>query len=369
VKNRGIDLGLLGVILALLGLGVVMVYSASTGEASRLGVSSTYFLVQHLKKMVIGMAAFLVGMAISPEGWRKAARPFFFFSVFLMLLMLLTPLGIAENGATRWMSLKGFRFQPSELMRIGFVLFLALKLEEVGEELQDYRRSLLPALALTGVAAGLVLAQPNMSMALIIVATALGMLHGAGLRMKQLFATGAAVIPLAGVGIILEPYRMKRVLSFLSPDETSPAAHQSLHAMLGLGHGGLWGTGLGRSTEKLGYLPMANTDTIFAILGEELGFLGTAAVLILFGILLYKGIAIAMSRTDLFQSLVALGITLGVAANLFIHIGVCTRFGPTTGQPLPLVSYGGTNLILTLLALGILVGLSGRPGHPVRVQP
>ncbi len=359
-RQQGIDWFLLGSVVALLFLGIVLVYSSSSHQAMVQDRSTFFFLAQHLKKLVVGFVVMGIGLLLSPKVWKSLARPLFVISILFLLLLLFSPLGISINGARRWLDL-GVRFQPAELAKIAFVFFLALKLAENQEKIREFKEGIVPAVVITSILFVLLISQPNFSMAIAICAIAASMLYIAGCRKSHFALLGVIAIPVIGLIGTLKPYRMKRILSFLNPGESSAADYQQAQALLSLGNGGLFGTGLGSGTQKLGYLPMASTDTIFAILGEELGFIGSFVLLALFAVLIWRGFAIARRQEDLFFTLVAVGLVVSIAINVFVHVGVCTRLGPPTGQPLPLVSYGGTNLFATMFSCGILLKMSRPP--------
>lgn len=358
MKTLKFDMWLALSILLLVGVGTAIIYSSSGPYADMRGLATSTYMTAHLKKVIIGFVALMVGLSIPPLAWLRLARPMYILSVFLLIFLLIGGSGQTLNGAKRWISLGGFAFQPSELAKFSMIFLLAFKLSINKENLSDYKVGLIAPLALVGILFSLILIQPNYSTASTILIVALIMMYAAGTQIKHFIYCFVVGIPIVGVLAISSPYRMKRILAFFDPSANVNSSYQQLQSLMSLGNGGIFGTGLGEGTQKLGYLPMPFTDTIFAMVGEEMGFIGTLSVILLFGLLAYRGIKIAREQESTFLSLVALGITLSLAVNAFVHIGVCTKLLPPTGQPLPLISYGGTNLIMNLFALGVLLAIS-----------
>ncbi len=350
-------------ILMLVGFGVVVIYSSSGPFAESRGLAANTYVVAHIKKVALGFFVMALGMAMPVEWLRKITRPFFIGCLILLVLLLVTHMGITLNGAKRWMRIAGFEFQPSELAKFATILMISLKLEELKPVMHDFKQGFLKPLILLGMVFGLIILQPNYSMASIIAGISLVLIFAAGAKVKHMGMLMTAGLPFMGVLAISQAYRLKRVLSFLNPEENAASSYQQMQSLISLGNGGMVGTGLGAGTQKLGYLPMPFTDMIYAMIGEELGLVGTTLVLSFFGILIYRGINVSMSKRDTFESLVALGLTLSVTFNVFLHIGVCIALLPPTGQPLPLISYGGSSLIMNLFAMGILLGLSRRENY------
>jgi len=350
------DAVLLGAILLLVGIGIVIIYSSSGPFALSRDLPPSYFMVSHIKKVVAGFVFLALGMTVDHKIWLNMARVLFLLSIFLLIAVLIK--GVAAHGATRWISIAGFEFQPSEFVKISVIFLLAAKLSAMRDEVEDFKAGFLRPMILVGVVFALILAQPNYSTASAILFVSVVMLFAAGVPVKNLLLLGLAGLPAMGVLAISSPYRMKRVLALLNPAANENSSYQQMQSLISLGNGGLFGTGLGESTQKLGYLPMPFTDTIYAILGEELGFVGSTIVLLLFGVIIWRGIRIASRSHSRFGMLLALAITTAISFNVFMHVGVCTRLLPPTGQPLPLISFGGTNLVMNLFALGVLLNIS-----------
>lgn len=343
-------------VLLLLGVGAVVIYSGSGPLAESKHLPASYFMISHLKKIVLGLICMGIGLRVDHQIWVKFARPFFYVSILLLVGVLV--LGFAAHGATRWLSIGGFDFQPSEIMKISIIFLLAAKLAEAGEDIQNFKIGFVRPLILVGLVFLLIILQPNYSMATSIFFVCVVMMFAAGTQVKHLALLGLAAIPAVVVLAITSSYRLKRVMAFMDPTGHTGSSYQQLQSLISLGNGGLFGTGLGQGTQKLGYLPMPFTDTIYAILGEEMGFLGTTLVLGLFLIVMWRGYMIARHSTSRFGRNVAVALTTALGLNVFMHVGVCTRILPATGQPLPLVSFGGSSLLMNLFAMGVLLNLS-----------
>ncbi len=357
MKSLRIDIFLLLGILALVGFGIVIIYSSSAAFAQTRGLPDSFYLVNHIKKVIIGFAAFLIGLSVPYKTWEKAARPVMLLAI--LLLCVVITMGLSAHGARRWIAFASFGLQPSELAKVAMVFFLARLLTEKTDVMQYFGKGFLASLAISLLTFLLILKQPNYSTAATVLAISVAMVFAGGCRVAHLISVGLVAVPALGALMVSSPYRMKRVMAFLHPESNPISSYQSLQALISLGNGGFLGTGLGTSTQKLGYLPMPFTDTIFSILGEELGLLGTSLCLALFALVIWRGLRVAYFCPDRFGSLCAVGIVVSLAVNVIMHVGVCAKFFPTTGQPLPFVSYGGTSLCAGLFAMGVLLNISG----------
>lgn len=358
MRSLKLDLWLLTGVLALVGLGVVIIYSSSTAYAESRGLPESFYLVHHIKKVLIGFVVFLVGMTVPYKFWEKWARPVMVLALLLLVFLIASSMVGKVNGAKRWISIASFGLQPSELAKVGIIFFLARLLAAKVQDMHHFARGFLASLAMACITFALILKQPNYSTAATVLAIAVAMVFAGGCRISHLFIAGGVGVPAMLALMFSSPYRAKRVMAFLHPDLNPASSYQSLQSLISLGNGGFFGTGLGTSTQKLGFLPMPFTDTIFAVLGEELGYIGTATCILLFGVVVWRGLRTAYWCPDRFGSLVALGATVSVAVNVIMHVGVCAKFFPTTGQPLPFVSYGGTSLCTALFLMGVLLNIS-----------
>ena len=357
MKRLRIDIFLLLGVLALVGFGIVIIYSSSAAFAQGRGLPDSFYLVNHIKKVIIGFIAFLIGISVPYKTWEKTARPVMYLAAGLLLFVAL--MGVSAHGAKRWISFASFGLQPSELAKVAMVFFLAKILTDKAEVMHKLGQGFFASLAFSFVVFLLILKQPNYSTAATVMAITVAMVFAGGCRIRHMVGLALVAVPALGALMISSPYRLKRVMAFLHPENNLASSYQSLQALISLGNGGIFGTGLGTSTQKLGYLPMPFTDTIFSILGEELGLMGTLLCLSLFALVVWRGLRVAFHCPDRFGSLVALGVTISLSVNVFMHVGVCAKVFPTTGQVLPFVSYGGTSLVASLFAMGVLLNISG----------
>ncbi len=356
---RKVDIVFMLCTFALVGLGIVIIYSSSGAYAESRGLSSSFYLITHLKKVLIAFLALFAGLSINYRSWEKLARPMFFLALGLLLFLVTSSSITGVHGAKRWISIASFGLQPSELAKLALIFFLARLLTKKEDVLHRFKEGLLSSLIMVAIVFVLVMAQPDYSTALTIASIAAVLIFAAGARISHLLSLSLILVPILGYLMLSSPYRLRRVMAFLHPEDNMADSYQSLQALISLGNGGIFGTGLGTSTQKLGYLPMPFTDTIFSILGEEAGFAGTTICLFLFGIIIWRGLSISYQCPDKFGSLVALGITTSIGVNVIMHVGVCAGFFPTTGQPLPFVSFGGTALCVTMFLSGVILNISG----------
>jgi len=357
-RAGSIDFGLLLSVLVLLSMGIIMVFSASAVTAANNLGDAFYFLKRQLTWAGLGLAGMGALMRMPYTIFRRLANPLL--GVSLVLLVLVLIIGISAKGSSRWLGVGSLSFQPSEVIKLTMVIFLAARLAEDSRRLgSSFVRGLGPYLLLIFLVCGLILAQPDLGTAIAIAGTSYLLLVAAGAERNHLlvlFLAGLAVVALA---IIIAPYRMARFTAFLNPwADPQGKGYQTIQSLLALGSGGPFGTGLGQGRQKLYYVPEEHTDFIFAILGEELGFIGTALVVAAFSLLLWRGFRTAMKAPDAFGSLLAAGITIMITLQALINMGIVTGLLPVTGITLPLVSYGGSSLIFTLAGIGILLNIS-----------
>jgi cell division protein FtsW len=348
--------------VALCVIGSVMVFSASAVTAREQYGSAYYFLLRQLVWFALGLAGMFVLMNFD---YRKLRQPRVVFPfLFAVLIMLVGVYFLSVSHAThRWFRLGPVSFQPSELAKLAVILYLAWLLEMRSRPnsfgVNDVRHTLAPALGLVALMLGLVVLEPDLGTALEIFLIAFGMLFTAGLSEKYIFASGAAVVPAVYMAVVHVSYRYERVMAFLHP-ESDPQGRgfQLVQSLIAVGSGGFFGVGLMESKQKLFYLPEAHTDFIFAVLCEELGFIGGAIVLILFAAYAWRGLRAAFRAPDDFGRYLAAGITMMVATQALINLGVVLGMMPTKGIPLPFISYGGSSLFVMLLATGVLLNIS-----------
>ncbi|MCF6460004.1 putative lipid II flippase FtsW [Clostridium sp. Cult3] len=360
VKKRAPDFTLLLATLLLVFVGIIMVFSSSWPEGIKTFNDGYHFLKKQLIAAGLGLVALLFFMNFDYRRLKRMSWLIFIVSI-LSGILIFTPLGVTRKGARRWINLGFTTFMPSDIIKLGSIIFLAAFLAKKKEKIKDFTEGLIPALAIIGVSCGMIYFQKDLSTTVTLGATLVSMLFVAGMKMSHMFL----LIIMAGLGLFKaitdeeNRYRMKRVTSFLDPfADKSDTGWQAVQSLYALGSGGLFGLGLGKSRQKFFYIPEPHNDFIFAIIGEELGFLGALTVIMLFFLLIWRGIRIALNVEDLFGCLLATGIVALITIQSLIHIAVVTSSIPPTGIPLPFVSYGGTSLILYMSAIGILLNIS-----------
>ncbi len=345
---------------SLLGLGLVMILSASSVASFANYGSSYLFFKKQLLWAAIGGASFIVFSRLDYRHLKGVGYPAYAL-VFILLLAVLVPgVGITTGGSSRWLGAGPFTFQPSELAKLALVLFAADVFSRKKESsLREFTHTALPLVPALGGLTVLVIAQPDLGTTLLLGSIALGMLFVAGAPLGYVTIIGGAGGALAGFAALSAPYRRERVLSFLNPwSDPLDTGYQAIQSMFALGSGGWFGVGIGASRQKWLYIPNAHTDFIVAIIGEETGLIGTSVVLGLFAFIAYLGIRIARNAPDRFGTLLASGITIWITVQALVNIGAVTASLPITGVPLPLVSFGGSSLVVSLIAMGILVSIA-----------
>ncbi len=359
VKKTTPDFILVIVILALLSLGLIMVYSASAVWADYRFDDSFYFAKRQLLFAIIGLIAMFFIMNIDYWTWRSWSKVILITCFVLLIAVLIPGIGNVRNGSRSWIGVGAFSIQPSEFMKLAMIIYLAKFLSENQKNITSFKKGLVPSLGLVFTAFALIMLQPDLGTGTVMIATCLIMIFVSGARIAHFIGLG--LIGLAGfVGLIAAaPYRIKRITAFLDPwEDPLGSGFQTIQSLYAIGPGGLFGLGLGQSRQKFFYLPEPQTDFIFAILVEELGFIGGAFVLLLFALLLWRGIRTALNAPDLYGSFLAVGIISMVAFQVMINIGVVINLIPVTGITLPFFSYGGSSLTLMLMAMGILLNIS-----------
>lgn len=358
-KKKQIDIGLLVTIFILLALGLIMVLSASAPSALTYEGDSYFYFKSQLLNAVIGIIGMTIISFIDYRIYKgKIADLAIIGSIVLLALVLVPGVGQTIKGATRWIKI-GISFQPSEIMKIALIIFLAAKLSKDPKKNKKFFKGILPILAVIGVICVLLYKEPHMSAIGIVCMVSAVMIFVGGMQMKQIMIAAPPILIVGIIYLLQEPYRVKRLVGFLNPwDDLLDSGWQAVQALYAVGSGGLFGVGLGNSTQKYMYIPEPHNDFIFAILSEELGFIGAISVIALFGVFIWRGITIAMKAPDMFGSLLAVGITSLVAIQALLNIAIVCALFPVTGIPLPFFSYGGTALIILLCSCGILLNIS-----------
>lgn len=360
-----IDPVLLWVVLGLTALGVVMVYSASAVLAERDLGDSTYYLRRQLMNAGLGLGLLLLGLYMGYQRFSRLAYPLLLVSVLLLVLVFVPGLSGVGGHSTRWIRLGLMNFQPTELAKVCFVLYLASSLTRKRESIRVFSVGFLPHAVVSGVFGILLLAQPDFGSALTLLLIMFLMLFVAGTRVSFILGAALMALPLAYFLIAGSGYRMRRMLAFLDPwADRYDTGYQITESLMSLGAGGVTGVGLGAGRHKLGYLPAIHTDFIFSQIGEELGLCGAALVVLCFGVIVWRGLRAAFRAPDLFGTYVAFGLTALIGLEALINIGVVTGLLPTKGLTLPLVSYGGSSMICTMFAIGILLDVSAAGQAP-----
>ncbi len=346
---------LLGTVVALCLLGLIMVLSASSVDSVRARGDAWSVSIRQALWVAAGLAALLATSAVDYSFWRRLVNPLLIASIALLVLVLVPGIGITAGGSTRWLGIGGFRFQPSELAKLALLLFGADLLARRQYQIANSKASLRPVLIVTGILSLLILLQPDMGTALILVVISLTLLFVSGIPMRPLVGLGVATMVFAMVVAVVSPYRRARLVSYLDPfADATGGGYQVAQSLVALGTGSFKGIGFGASRAKWGFLPNAHTDFIFAIIGEELGLAGTLLVVVAFAVIAIIGFGAAMKATDRFGALLAAGITAWIVGQALLNMGAVTGALPVTGVPLPFVSFGGSAMVVTLAAVGIL---------------
>jgi cell division protein FtsW len=350
----------MGITVAVLVLvGIVMVFSSSAVYALEKYNDSYYFLKRQAVWCLLGTGVLLVVKKMDYRKLQQHTYPIMLATFLLLLAVMFPQVSKEVGGARRWLTLGGFSFQPSELAKFALVLFIAKSLVKRADKLRDFAYGYLPNLVVLGFFFVPILFQPDFGTAVIICMVTFTMLFVAGLRKKFLFLSVLALIPFIASAVLSAEYRTRRIISFLDPwQDPSNAGFQAIQSFYAFGRGGYWGTGLGASHQKLFYLPEAHTDFIFSVIGEELGFLGTTAIVLLFSILIWRGFVTACRAKDPFGTHLATGLTLLIGFQAFINLGVTVGLLPTKGLTLPFISMGGSSMLITMLSVGILLNIS-----------
>ena len=347
-------------VFALIVFGLVMIASAGVAySVTRFG-EPYYFLKRQLFFGVLpGLAILYLTSKINYKFWRQMAVPFFMLSVIFLILVFVPGFGAKIYGASRWLKLGSFSFQPSEMLKLSLVLYLAAWLEGRREKVKDFFEGFAPFLAILGLVSFLLIKQPDIGTLCAIIAIALPMFFISGASLVHLCVMGGGGVLLMMLLIKLEPYRMDRLLVFLHPEmDPRGIGYQINQAVLAIGSGGIFGVGLGKSLQKFNYLPEPVGDSIFAIIGEELGLIGATVLILLLLFLAARGLRIAKRAPDKFSQLVAAGIISWIIFQSFINIAAISGLIPLTGVPLPFVSYGGTSMVFLMAGIGILLNIS-----------
>lgn len=358
-KPGKVDYTLAIVVFALVVIGLVMISSASVVISYEISGENYFFLKKQLLFSAIGLVAWIVFTIVDYRFWRKFALHLMILALILLAIVLLPYFSSEAHGANRWIALGPINFQPSEFAKLAILIYLAGWLARRKEQVSSLFRGFLPFVIIIAVVIFLIMMEPDLGTATILAATASIVFFMAGANLVYLVLGGGLGLFVILSLILSAPYRLSRFLSFLNPSaDPQGAGYQIRNALIAIGSGGLWGLGFGNSRQKYLYLPEAHTDSIFAVIVEEMGFLRAAVIIVLFVILAYRGYKIAKEAPDDFGRLLAVGITSWFIIQAFINLSAMLGLIPITGIPLPFISYGGSSLIISLAAVGILLNIS-----------
>ncbi len=351
---------LLGAVLALVGFGLVMVYSASAITAQdRLG-DSFYFLKRQAIAAGLGLVAMAVAMRLGYRRMARLAYPLLFLSVILLVVVLLPGVGTVVGGAKRWLRVPGLSLQPAEVAKVAWVIYLAYSLAKKREKVRSFSVGFVPHLGVAALLVALCMAEPDFGSSVALLFLMFVMLFAAGAKLSYLLGAVLAAIPFAWAAIASSPYRMKRITAFLDPwANRQGSGYQVAESLMSIGSGGVTGLGLGDGRQKLFYLPEAHTDFIFSIIGEELGLIGVALLMALYGVIVWRGVRAALGAAEPFGTYLGLGLTSLVAFQALVNMAVAMGLVPTKGLTLPFISYGGSSLVMLMGAAGLLLSISG----------
>lgn len=358
-SRKNPDFVLILMVLILLGIGIVMVFSSSAVWAFYKHKDSFYFLKRQTLWGLIGLSGMIFFMNYDYWHLKRYSKIIILSVIVLLILVLIPGIGVELNYARRWIGIGSFTVQPSEMAKLGMIIYVASSISNKRDKIESIFQGILPFLIVLGIVSALILKQPDLSTVVVICGTVFIMIFAAGARIFHLLGLILTGLPLIMYLIMSEEYRWKRLMSFLNPwSDSLDTGYHIIQSLYALGSGGVLGLGLGKSRQKFFYLPEPQTDFIFSILGEELGFIGGAAVIILFMVLLWRGFRIAIKAPDYFGTMLAIGITASIGLQTFINLAVVTASMPVTGIPLPFISFGGSSLIPTLMGIGILLNIS-----------
>ena len=356
---RRTDLPLLVVTLVLVTIGLGMLYSTSAIMAQDRYDDSLYFLKRQLMWAGLGLVAMWVAASVPYPAQRRLALPAMGFMLLLLVMVLVA--GKKVGGAQRWLALGPFSFQPSEFAKYVLIMYVARVLAANSHRAESLIHTYLPNVIMMGLVFGLVMLQPDLGTAVVLVASAGLILLIAGVPWQYLALTAAGILPFLWYKLFFAGYNLNRVLAFLQPwKDPQGIGYQIVQAHKALGRGGWAGVGLGQSQQKLFYLPESHTDFIFAIIGEELGLLGAFVLIVLFVVLLWRILNIAVRCNEPFGIYLGLGIFVSLALQITMNLGVVSGLLPTKGMPLPFISHGGSNLLISMLAVGTMLNIAGR---------
>ncbi len=356
------DVTLLFPVLFLVGIGIVMIYSASSALALKKFGNDYFFLKKQGIFAIAGIVVLVVCRHVPYPWYRSLAYPLVFAALALLAAIHVSPWGYSAGGSARWLRFGAFSFQPSEFARLALVIYLAYSLSKKTDHIREFSIGFVPHVVMYAAFALLILYEPDFGSVVILGAVTWIMLFVGGVRLLHLSSALLLLLPAAVLFMMDAKYRMRRLISFMDPwAYPGDEGYQIIHSLLAFGSGGIWGVGLGNGYQKLFYLPEPHTDFIFSIVGEELGLVGVLAILGLYGLIVWRGIRIALKTVDPFGAYLAAGLTVALGLQVFVNMGVTLGLLPTKGLALPFLSYGGSSLLLNMASIGILMSIEASP--------
>jgi len=357
-------------VLLLVGFGLVMIYSASSALALKSYSNDLYFLKKQLIAAAIGAVA-MFSLSLMPLHWlRRFCYPAIATAVVALLAVKFSPWGHQAGGAMRWLRIGPLSFQPAEAARLALILFMAYSLSKKQDCIDQFSIGVLPHAAVFGLLAGLIAIQPDFGSVVLLAVITWIMMFAGGVPIRHLALPMVVLAPLGYLYMIGADYRLERLTSFRNPwQDASNSGYQIVHSLMAFGSGGIWGSGVGNSYQKLFYLPEPHTDFIFSVIGEETGLMGVMAILALYLLIFWRGLLIARQTPDAFGGMLAVGLTTSIILQVCVNMGVALGLLPTKGLTLPFLSYGGTSLVFSMAAIGVLLSISARRRPAVALQP
>ena len=356
---RGIRISIAIIVSCLIFLGVVMIYSSSGVYAMQELGDSLYYLKRHVLFLFIGLILGAAVMVMDYRDLQRVAKPVMLVALGLLFLVLIPGLGKASFGAQRWFRIGPFFMQPSEFVKIAILIYTADFLSRKQNHIIDFRNGFMPIMCVLGITSALIIKQPDLGSTVLIGVVVLIMIFIAGARIRHLGVLALLMVPAFYIFVYRVAYRWRRIITFLDPwKDPTGAGFQLTQSQIALGNGGVFGVGLGKSVQKLFYLPAAHTDFILSIIGEETGFIGAFIVILLFTVLVIQGARIVKRTTDSFGYFLSIGIVAMIGIQASLNIGVSIGALPTKGLPLPFISYGGSALITNMVLIGLLLNIS-----------
>jgi len=366
MKKNKVDKIFLGIVIALILIGVVIFTSASFGILARNPTKFYGVLIsQFAQGLFGGLIILYFGYRIPHKYWREYSLPIFIISICLTLLVFVPGIGITHKGASRWLNIFGFSFQPVEVLKIGFIIYFAAWLSWAKGRVRDIKFGLLPLVVLLSIIGVVLIKQPDMKSIILITITATAMLFASGAPLKYIIGFLGVALLCFGILVFFKPYLMERVNTFINPSQNgSGSSYQLQQSLIAVGSGGIFGRGLGQSIQKFNYLPEPQGDSIFAVVGEELGFLGSVILIFLYITFALRGYRIAYYSPDPFSKMLVLGIITMITVQSFMNIASIIGVFPLTGVPLVFISQGGSSLLISIGLMGIVLNISRSQAKP-----